>query len=107
MVSWSKSSTIQMRASQEEDKEKEDEEELDLVLGELVKIINNSEDEIHVTGRDTLYNATIRWRWIRTIDKRIEKMRNNGMGLSTTNRSYHYHVQRRLALLKTPGKLYV
>ena len=49
-----------MRASQEEDKEKEDEEELDLVLGELVKIINNSEDEIHSTGQDTLYNATIR-----------------------------------------------
>ena len=49
-----------MRASQEEDKEKEDEEELDLVLGELVKIINDSEGEIHVTGRDTLYNATIR-----------------------------------------------
>ena len=48
-----------MRASQEEDKEKEDK-ELDLVLGELVKIINDSEDEIHVTGRDTLYNATIR-----------------------------------------------
>ena len=46
MVSWSKSSTIQMRASQEEDKEKEDEEELDLVLGELVKIINDSEGEI-------------------------------------------------------------
>ena len=50
---------LSMRASQEEDKEKEDE-ELDLVLGELVKIINDSEDEIHVTGRDTLYNATIR-----------------------------------------------
>ena len=49
-----------MRASQKDDKEKEDEEELDLVLGELVKIINDSEDEIHVTGRDTLYNATIR-----------------------------------------------
>ena len=49
-----------MRASQEEDKEKEDEEELDLVLGELVKIINDSEGEIHVTGQDTLYNATIR-----------------------------------------------
>ena len=50
---------LSMRASQEEDKEKEDE-ELELVLGELVKIINDSEDEIHVTGRDTLYNATIR-----------------------------------------------
>ena len=50
---------LSMRASQEEDKEKEDE-ELDLVLGELVKIINDSEGEIHVTGRDTLYNATIR-----------------------------------------------
>ena len=49
-----------MRASQKDDKEKEDEEELDLVLGELVKIINNTEDEIHFTGRDTLYNATIR-----------------------------------------------
>ena len=46
------------------------------------------------------YNATIRWRWIRTIDKRIEKMWNNRMGFSTKNRSYHYHVQRRLALLK-------
>ena len=35
-----------MSASQEEDKEKEGE-KLDLVLGELVKIINDSEDEIH------------------------------------------------------------
>ena len=40
---------LSMRASQKEDKEKEDEEELDLVLGKLVKIINDSEDEIHVT----------------------------------------------------------
>ena len=54
MVSWSKSSTIQMRASQEEDKEKEDEEELDLVLGELVKIINDSEGEIRYRTRYTL-----------------------------------------------------
>ena len=38
----------------------EEDEKLDLVLGELVKIINNSEDEIHFTGRDTLHNATIR-----------------------------------------------
>ena len=30
------------------------------MLGELVKIINDSEDEIHVTGQDTLYNTTIR-----------------------------------------------
>ena len=37
---------LSMRASQEEDKEKEDE-KLDLVLGELVKIINDSEDEVH------------------------------------------------------------
>ena len=37
---------LSMSASQEEDKEKE-EEKLDLVLGELVKIINDSEDEIH------------------------------------------------------------
>ena len=37
---------LSMSASQEEDKEKEDE-KLDLVLGELVKIINDSEDEIH------------------------------------------------------------
>ena len=51
---------LSMRASQKEDKEKKDKEELDLVLGELIKIINDSEDEIHVTGRDTLYNATIR-----------------------------------------------
>ena len=50
---------LSMSASQEEDKEKEDE-KLDLVLGELVKIINDSEDEIHFTGQDTLYNATIR-----------------------------------------------
>ena len=33
---------LSMRASQEKDKEKEDE-ELDLVLGELVKIINDSD----------------------------------------------------------------
>ena len=52
---------------------REEDEKLDLVLGELVKIINDSEDEIHFTGRDTLYNATIRWKWIRTIDKRIER----------------------------------
>ena len=37
---------LSMSASQEEDKEKEGE-KLDLVLGELVKIINDSEDEIH------------------------------------------------------------
>ena len=37
---------LSISASQEEDKEKEDE-KLDLVLGELVKIINDSEDEIH------------------------------------------------------------
>ena len=49
---------LSMRASQKEDKEKEDK-ELDLVLGELVKIINDSEHEIHVTGQDTLYNVTI------------------------------------------------
>ena len=42
-----------MSASQEEDKEKEDE-KLDLVLGELVKIINDSEDEIHYRTRYNL-----------------------------------------------------
>ena len=40
--------------------EGKEDEKLDLVLGELVKIINDSEDEIQFTGRDTLYNATIR-----------------------------------------------
>ena len=50
---------LSVRASQEEEEDKEDE-KLDLVLGELVKIINDSEDEIQFTGRDTLYNATIR-----------------------------------------------
>ena len=38
-----------MCMSLEKDKDKEDE-KLDLVLGELVKIINNSEDGIHFTG---------------------------------------------------------
>ena len=42
-----------MSASQEEDKEKEDE-KLDLALGELVKIINDSEDEIHLRTRYNL-----------------------------------------------------
>ena len=40
--------------------EGKEDEKLDLVLGELVKIINDSEDEIQFTGQDTLYNATIR-----------------------------------------------
>ena len=40
--------------------EGKEDEKLDLVLGELVKIINDSEDEIQFTGQDTLYNTTIR-----------------------------------------------
>lgn len=44
---------LSMRASQDEDKEKEDE-KLDLVLGELIKIVNDSEDEIHYRTRYTL-----------------------------------------------------
>ena len=39
---------LSVRMSLEKDEGKEDE-KLDLVLGELVKIINDSEDEIHVT----------------------------------------------------------
>ena len=50
---------LSVRMSLEKDEGEEDE-KLDLVLGELVKIINDSEDEIQFTGRDTLYNATIR-----------------------------------------------
>ena len=50
---------LSVRMSLEKDEGKEDE-KLDLVLGELVKIINDSEDEIQFTGRDTLYNTTIR-----------------------------------------------
>ena len=50
---------LSVRMSLEKDEGEEDE-KLDLVLGELLKIINNSEDEMHFTGRDTLYNATIR-----------------------------------------------
>ena len=40
---------LSVRMSLEKD-EDEDDEKLDLVLGELVKIINDSEDEIHFTG---------------------------------------------------------
>ena len=50
---------LSVRMSLEKDEGEEDE-KLDLVLGEIVKIINDSEDEIQFTGRDTLYNATIR-----------------------------------------------
>ena len=50
---------LSVRMSLEKDEGEEDE-KLDLVLGELVKIINDSEDEIQFTGRDTLYNSTIR-----------------------------------------------
>ena len=50
---------LSVRMSLEKDEGEEDE-KLDLVLGEMVKIINDSEDEIQFTGRDTLYNVTIR-----------------------------------------------
>ena len=50
---------LSVRMSPEKDEDEEDK-KLDLVLGELVKIINDSDDEIQFIGRDTLYNATIR-----------------------------------------------